>query len=112
MYGGQYQKTEKSVPSIAIREPRGVTRRTSDVDLETRGFSAKRRPHVSERVFRPPRVPGTPRALRVAVSKGGGRAKKTHRAIKPSTDGSGGSVAENGVREKRPIRYRAVLRAE
>jgi hypothetical protein len=80
MDGGQYQKTEKSVPSIAIREPRGVTRRTSDVDLETRGFSAKRRPHVSERVFRPPRVPGTPRALRVAVSKGGGRAKKTHRA--------------------------------
>jgi hypothetical protein len=74
---------------LAIREPRGVTRRTSDVDLETRGFSAKRRPHVSERVFRPPRVPGTSRALRVAVSKGGGRAKKTHRAIKPSTDGSG-----------------------
>jgi hypothetical protein len=110
--GGQYRKTEKSVPSIAIREPRGVTRRTSDVDLETRGFSAKRRPHVSERVFRPPRVPGTPRVLRVAVSKGGGRAKKTHRAIKPSTDGSGRSVAENGVRETRPIRDRAVLRAE
>ena len=63
------------------RAPRtaGVTRRTSDFDLETRGFSAKQRPHVSEPVFRPPRVPGTPRALRVAVSKGGGRAKKTHR---------------------------------
>jgi hypothetical protein len=97
---------------LAIREPRGVTRRTSDVDLETRGFSAKRRPHVSERVFRPPRVPGTPRALRVAVSKGGGRAKKTHRARLHPRPTVQGSVAENGVREKRPIRDRAVLRAE
>ena len=67
--GGQYQKTEKSEPSIAIREPRGVTRQTSDVDIETRGFSAKQRPYVSERVFRPPREPGTPRVLRIVVSR-------------------------------------------
>ena len=70
----------RKVASV-VRDPRTARRSApnSDADLETRGFSAKRRPHVSERVFRPPRVPGTPHVLRVAVSKGGACAKKTQR---------------------------------
>ena len=51
--------------------PRGVTRRISDNDLETRDFGAKRRPRVTEDVFRPPGVSETPGALRVAVSNVG-----------------------------------------
>jgi hypothetical protein len=111
--GGQYQKTEKSVPSIAIRDRAALQPGISDADLETRDFSSKRRPRVSEHVSRPPRVSGTKRALRVAVSNAGwSREENASGAIKPSIDGSRRSVAENGVRETCAIKDRAALRAE
>ena len=89
---------------------RARTRRTSDTDLETRGFSetASSRVGASSAAARA----GNAACASRRRLEGGGRALRPHGRLVPDRRFGAIRRGKRGVREKRPIRDRAVLRAE
>ncbi len=95
-------------PRTARRYAPNERRRPRDARLQRETASSR----VGARLSAAARAGNVACASCRRLEGGWSREEYASGAITPSTDGSGRSVAENGVREKRPIRDRAVLRAE